>query len=80
MSDFVAPVLLVLPTYSSLLLYLYLSSFCGKLLYKAVSELISNLPVVRVGLFFEVKQTVSVIRVCVAEALVGVKNIYIREI
>lgn len=81
MSEFFAAVLMVLPTHSSLLLlFLHLSSFCSKLLYKAVSKLISNLPIVRVGLFFEVKQRVSVIRVCVSESLVGEKNIYIREI
>lgn len=81
MSDFFATVLMILPTHSSLLLlFLHLSSFCCKLLYKAVSKLISNLPIVRVGLFFEVKQRIFVIRVCVSEALVKVKNIYIREI
>lgn len=78
---FFAAVLMVLPTHSSLLLlFIHLSSFCCKLLYKAVSKLICNFPIVRVGLFFEVKQRVSVIRVCVSEALVEVKNIYIREI
>lgn len=81
MSEFFAAILMVLLTHSSLLLlFLHLSSFCGKLLYKVVSKLISNLPIVRVGLFFEVKQRVSIIRICVSEALVGGKNIYIREI
>lgn len=67
MSDFFffATVLMVLPTHSSLLLlFLHLSSFCCKLLYKAVSKLISNLPIVRVGLFFEVKQTLFYQSLC----------------
>lgn len=59
--------------------FLLLSPFCCRLLYKAVSELISNLPIVRVGLFLEIKQKVFVIRVGVSEALVEVKDIYIME-